>query len=83
MLGHLLAQGTAAQAENLSGLALVVVAVREHGLDQGSLDLLENDVVKAARGVAVQLFKVTLDRQAHLFAEKTGIFGQRRRVRLA
>ena len=75
--GHFLAQGAAAEAQHLGGLALVVAAMFQDGLDQRALDFVEDHGIQVADLVStIQPREIVLHRQAHMLAEDQGCSGR-------
>ena len=69
-----LAQRAAVDSENAGSLALVAVSVIEHGLEQRPLHLADNEVVKVAGAIAVEVSEVLLQCIFSVLVQRLALF---------
>ena len=69
VLFEFLSKGTAVDAQNLGGFALITAGMTHYGFKQGPLHFAEYHVIEIARGVAVQILKVTHQRGLYRTAQ--------------
>ncbi len=74
VMGELLAQGTATDAQDGGCLGLIAPGVVHHCLHQGTFDLVKHHLIQPLGGMAVQMVKVVSQRVPHAIAQGLGAF---------